>query len=189
MGPDIELLVLISGAGLQVVEGLSVEGGPVADGAVQIANVDVVEVVLRPGPVQLGIVDDKLAVMGHPRWLDWGYIRADDLASGVLVGEVFRRLLLACGTGRLLGRCALHGLDTDALSDIQFILGRREVSTALTPRASWPGREGVDAIAVYLWSPVMGPGTACCRRGVGQRGGCSRGLARLGIQRQSCIRV
>jgi hypothetical protein len=50
--------------------------------------VDVVEVVGGPGPLELCVVYEELAVGRHPPWLDGGDVRADDLGGGELVGEV-----------------------------------------------------------------------------------------------------
>lgn len=88
VAPNVEFLVLEVAAGLQVAVGLLVEGWPVADGAVEIACVDIVKVVIWPRPLQLGVVDLELAVRGNPGGLDGGYVGADYLGLRVLVGEV-----------------------------------------------------------------------------------------------------
>lgn len=88
MGADVELEVLEPAARLEVGEGLLVQGRPAIDATVEIADVDVVEVVRRPGPFQLSIIHVKFAVWRHPCWLNGGDIGADDLSRGELVGEI-----------------------------------------------------------------------------------------------------
>lgn len=69
-------------------EDLLVEDGPVVDAAVEIADVDIVEVVFGPCPLELGVVDVELAVRRYPRGLDGGDVGSDGVGAGKLVGEV-----------------------------------------------------------------------------------------------------
>lgn len=87
---DVELLDLnIPDAGLQVRQGLRVERRPVRDAALEVADVDEVEVLRRPGPRQLlDVVDLELAVGRDPCGLRRGDVDADYLCGGELVGEV-----------------------------------------------------------------------------------------------------
>lgn len=68
---DVELLVLEEPSRLQMVVGLLVKSGPVADGAVKITDMDVVEVIQWPCPLKLRVVDMELAIGGNPDGLDW----------------------------------------------------------------------------------------------------------------------
>lgn len=85
---DVGLGVLEPAAGLEGLEDLAVELGPVADGAVEGAYVDEVEGGGLEGPVELGILDLEAEVRGHPAWLGRGDVDADDFRRGELVGNV-----------------------------------------------------------------------------------------------------
>lgn len=87
-GADVELDVLDVAARLGAAEGFAVEGGPVRDAAVQVAQVDKIKVVGRVGPGELGVVDLEAEVGRDPGGLDWADVEADDRGRGVLVGEV-----------------------------------------------------------------------------------------------------
>lgn len=87
-GADVELDVLDVAAGLGAAEGFAVEGGPVRDAAVQVAQVDKVKVVGRVGPGELGVVDLEAEVGRDPGGLDGADVEADDRGRGVLVGKV-----------------------------------------------------------------------------------------------------
>jgi len=52
-------VVLDVAARFEAPEGFRVEGVPVGDAAVHVAHVDVVEVVVGPGPGQVGVVDHE----------------------------------------------------------------------------------------------------------------------------------
>jgi len=67
---DIELAVLQVAAGFEAGEGLGVEARPVVDAAGEVAQVDKIEVVGFPAPVELGVVDEEAAVRGDPGRLD-----------------------------------------------------------------------------------------------------------------------
>ena len=79
------------------------KGGPILDGADEVANVDVICRVGLKCPFLRAVVDFEFQVGRDPARLDWGDVGADNLAVGELVGEVTVALLagglsLGCGT-------------------------------------------------------------------------------------------
>ena len=73
---------------LQAPISLPVDRIPVLDGAGKPADVDVVEVVVRVGPLLGGVVDFEAQVGGHPAGLDGRKVGAGYMAVGELVGHV-----------------------------------------------------------------------------------------------------
>ena len=85
---DVDLNVLEPSAGLAVAEGLLVQLAPVVDAAVQVTNVNVVEVVLLERPFQLRIIDLERAVWRDNVGLHMRDIGTNHLGRRELVGHV-----------------------------------------------------------------------------------------------------
>jgi len=68
---DIGLNLLEPATGLEGQIHLPIERVPVADGAMQVADMDEVEGAGLKGPVLLSIVDLKAQVWRDPAWLRW----------------------------------------------------------------------------------------------------------------------
>jgi hypothetical protein len=69
-------------------EDFLVQHGPVADGAVEAADVNEVEGVGREGPLELGVFDLKAQVGRDPAGLGGGDVDADDFGGWVFIGDV-----------------------------------------------------------------------------------------------------
>ena len=78
---------------------LAEERVPVLDSAEEVADVDKVEEVVLPGPVEGGIVDLEADVGRNPLGLSWGEVRADYFGVGVLVGKVTEGLIWESSSG------------------------------------------------------------------------------------------
>lgn len=80
--------VLDPAAGGEVVEGFFVEGRPGGDAAVEGADVDEIEVVWGPCPVEEAVVDEEFHVGRYPGWLNRAQVGADDFRLGILIAKV-----------------------------------------------------------------------------------------------------
>lgn len=85
---DVVLKVLDPAARDGGPEGLLVERAPVADAAVEPADVDVVKGLGRIRPFELRVLEVEHAVWRHPHRLDGADVGADDLGGRVGVGHV-----------------------------------------------------------------------------------------------------
>ena len=85
---DVELDVLEVPPRPAALEGLAIQGWPVGDAAVQVADVHKVELAWWIGPGELSIVDLKAQVRWDPGRLDRANVEADDRRGGELVGDV-----------------------------------------------------------------------------------------------------
>ena len=72
-----------------------IKGRPVVDATVKIADVDVVEMVRRPGPIKMYVVNMKFTVRRYPPWLDGRDVSANDTGGRELIGKITSGLALA----------------------------------------------------------------------------------------------
>lgn len=136
---DVVLKVLDPAARDGGAEGLLVERAPVADAAVEAADVDVVEGLGRIRPLELRVFDVEHAVWRHPHGLDGADVGADDLGGRVGVGHV-------------------DGPDAGAGADVEDSGGRLGERRLEQPVAEDHGDEVVrDVEAIVLPLVVGGP--------------------------------
>lgn len=91
MSADIKLEILKLAARFKVIESLLIEGRPIVDTAIEVANIDIVEVISRLDPFKLSIIYIELTVRRHLYWLDRRDISTDNLRGRELVGKVSSR--------------------------------------------------------------------------------------------------
>lgn len=71
-----------------------IKGRPVVDATVKVADVDVVEMVGRPGPIKMDVINMKFTVRRYPPWLDRRDVGANDTGGWELICKITSGLVL-----------------------------------------------------------------------------------------------